>query len=87
MLAALVVRTPELLVASVDELDERMAEMSGVLFGGETEAAATVVAECPWLLLQSDRLRPLVDLMTQELGASLSQVLSRFCFVQGSDKY
>lgn len=55
-------------------LEECFAEMSEALFDGDMAAASKLLVSSPLLLPQSDRLGPLVTLMTGELEATLSQV-------------
>lgn len=55
-------------------LEARIAELASALFEGDRGQAYAFFPSQPQLLLQSDRLMPLVGLLTAELKASLSQV-------------
>lgn len=60
---------------SPEVMEDCFARMVEVLFEGERGAAAeALMMEQPVLVLLSDRLEVLVDLITRELGATLEEV-------------
>lgn len=77
-------RCPYLLMESPEVMEECFARMVEDLFGGKGGAAAeALMMEQPVLVLLSDRLEALVDLITRELGATLQEV-SMGCALRAS---